>query len=356
MGLRLDRLSFSLILLLNHNSRTVHLSAIPFTTRTTQLSTIMKTLAAVAALVGIVAAQSLSDLPPCGQTCVNNMLGQAAALGCSATDVACLCKNDNFGFGIRDCSYQACPPDTNVAAIIAYGNSYCASVASTASGDFAATSALTASGTASGPAGSASGISTLTGGAGGSGSATATGSGTAGGAGGSSAASNASSGASSVASGASASASSVASSLSSQAASASSAASNVGASASSSAASVGSSISSRVSSATGAAGSAGNSATSSAGGAASSAAPSASGNFAPMVTVAANGLVGVAGLAAVMLLCREDTTMSQSERHSWNFSNLLAKSLLIPHDRTALLRVSAFRRENGQCSTRDTIG
>merc|ERR1712169_113319 len=290
MGLRLDRLSFSLILLLNHNSRTVHLSAIPFTTRTTQLSTIMKTLAAVAALVGIVAAQSLSDLPPCGQTCVNNMLGQAAALGCSATDVACLCKNDNFGFGIRDCSYQACPPDTNVAAIIAYGNSYCASVASTASGDFAATSALTASGTASGPAGSASGISTLTGGAGGSGSATATGSGTAGGAGGagtsssaistetqfstftsdgstitsaigtstifsvvagaggsaasgaSSAASNASSGASSVASGASASASSVASSLSSQAASASSAASNVGASASSSAASVGSFI------------------------------------------------------------------------------------------------------------------
>merc|ERR1711939_695348 len=48
-SLRLDRLSFSLILLLNHNSRTVHLSAIPFTTRTTQLSTIMKTLAAVSA-------------------------------------------------------------------------------------------------------------------------------------------------------------------------------------------------------------------------------------------------------------------------------------------------------------------
>merc|ERR1712029_1004089 len=88
-------------------------------------------------------------------------------------------KNNDFGFGIRDCSYQACPPDTNVAAIIAYGNNYCASVASTASGDFAATSALTASGTASGPAGSASGISTLTGGAGGAsgGSATAGGAG-----------------------------------------------------------------------------------------------------------------------------------------------------------------------------------
>jgi hypothetical protein len=55
------------------------------------------------------------------------MLGQASALGCSSTDVACLCKNQNFGFGIRDCSYQACPPNTDIAAIIAYGNTYCAS-------------------------------------------------------------------------------------------------------------------------------------------------------------------------------------------------------------------------------------
>jgi hypothetical protein len=34
---------------------------------------------------------SISSLPVCGQTCFNNMIGQASALGCPGADPACLC-------------------------------------------------------------------------------------------------------------------------------------------------------------------------------------------------------------------------------------------------------------------------
>jgi hypothetical protein len=58
------------------------------------------------------------------QTCINNMLALAPSLGCSSTDAACLCKNVNFGYGIRDCSNAAC--GTAIAStVIAFGNQYC---------------------------------------------------------------------------------------------------------------------------------------------------------------------------------------------------------------------------------------
>ncbi|KAH8819093.1 hypothetical protein F5884DRAFT_759439, partial [Xylogone sp. PMI_703] len=46
----------------------------------------------------------IAALPSCGQTCSNNMLAQYSALGCASPDPRCLCKNANFGFGLRDCS------------------------------------------------------------------------------------------------------------------------------------------------------------------------------------------------------------------------------------------------------------
>jgi hypothetical protein len=55
------------------------------------------------------------------------MLGQAQALGCSNTDAACLCRNVNFGYGVRDCSNQACPDQNAVSSVISYGLAYCAS-------------------------------------------------------------------------------------------------------------------------------------------------------------------------------------------------------------------------------------
>lgn len=36
------------------------------------------------------------------------MLAQASSLGCSESDVTCLCAKDNFKNGIHDCISQAC--------------------------------------------------------------------------------------------------------------------------------------------------------------------------------------------------------------------------------------------------------
>ncbi|KAK3934511.1 hypothetical protein QBC46DRAFT_399553 [Diplogelasinospora grovesii] len=68
----------------------------------------------------------LAALPSCGQTCFNNMVAQYSTLGCASPAPSCLCKNVNFGYGLRDCSNGAC--GTAVAStVIAYGSSYCAS-------------------------------------------------------------------------------------------------------------------------------------------------------------------------------------------------------------------------------------
>ena len=54
------------------------------------------------------------------------MLGKAGEFGCSNTDAACLCKDANFAYGVRDCSYQSCQNDTAAAIVVAYGTAYCA--------------------------------------------------------------------------------------------------------------------------------------------------------------------------------------------------------------------------------------
>ena len=55
------------------------------------------------------------------------MLAQYATLGCTAGDLVCLCKNNSFGYGLRDCSAESCPPGTDLNAISSYGTSQCAS-------------------------------------------------------------------------------------------------------------------------------------------------------------------------------------------------------------------------------------
>ncbi|KMU81322.1 chitinase 3 [Coccidioides immitis RMSCC 3703] len=54
------------------------------------------------------AAQNLDDISECGRMCINNMLNKASELGCDSTDKACLCSKQNFAFGLRDCTLQAC--------------------------------------------------------------------------------------------------------------------------------------------------------------------------------------------------------------------------------------------------------
>lgn len=43
--------------------------------------------------------------------CVSNMNNKASDLGCKSGDMSCLCKTDDYKFGIRDCTQQACPSD-----------------------------------------------------------------------------------------------------------------------------------------------------------------------------------------------------------------------------------------------------
>ncbi|VUC20054.1 unnamed protein product [Clonostachys rosea] len=70
-------------------------------------------LATIGAFATLAIAQDISGLPQCGQICATSMWGAAKAeeLGCSANDLACLCKNKNFLFGIRDCSAATCSSD-----------------------------------------------------------------------------------------------------------------------------------------------------------------------------------------------------------------------------------------------------
>jgi len=58
------------------------------------------------------------------QTCMNNMIALAPSLGCSASDAACLCKNVNFQYGIRDCSNAVCG-DQTASTVISFGSQYC---------------------------------------------------------------------------------------------------------------------------------------------------------------------------------------------------------------------------------------
>src|SRR5699024_3159595 len=37
------------------------------------------------------------------------MFDKAKDLGCSNGDIPCLCKNSDFGNGLRDCTNEACP-------------------------------------------------------------------------------------------------------------------------------------------------------------------------------------------------------------------------------------------------------
>jgi hypothetical protein len=63
--------------------------------------------AAALAALQLVAAQD--PFPACVVECAVDARGKFGELGCtSAEDRTCLCQNENFGFGIRDCSVPKC--------------------------------------------------------------------------------------------------------------------------------------------------------------------------------------------------------------------------------------------------------
>ncbi|KAK0704748.1 hypothetical protein B0H67DRAFT_603804 [Lasiosphaeris hirsuta] len=88
----------------------------------------MKTsiLLAVAGAVVVSAVDYPADFPACGKLCADNLFALASTFSCGAEDIACLCKAPNWGFGIRDCSIQACQDDAKANTIISWGNQLCA--------------------------------------------------------------------------------------------------------------------------------------------------------------------------------------------------------------------------------------
>ncbi|KAF2117633.1 hypothetical protein BDV96DRAFT_679448 [Lophiotrema nucula] len=100
---------------------------------------------AVAALINVVRSQDLSQLPQCGQTCINNVLNLAqGSFGCTAGDFVCYCTDENFGYGIRDCANEACSSQSDAASVIAWATAFCEqALSSTASAESqSATSAI----------------------------------------------------------------------------------------------------------------------------------------------------------------------------------------------------------------------
>lgn len=55
------------------------------------------------------------------------MLTKAGELGCNGADPKCLCSNQNFLYGVRDCSYQSCNDDGAAGKVVAFGLEYCKS-------------------------------------------------------------------------------------------------------------------------------------------------------------------------------------------------------------------------------------
>lgn len=45
------------------------------------------------------------------------MNNKASELGCDTGDMACLCKSDDYKYGIRDCTDQACPGEDTQAVV-----------------------------------------------------------------------------------------------------------------------------------------------------------------------------------------------------------------------------------------------
>ncbi|KAF2866175.1 hypothetical protein BDV95DRAFT_214712 [Massariosphaeria phaeospora] len=85
----------------------------------------MKSFALLVVGAGVAIAQSLADLPQCGQTCISNMLSIAQReFSCQPGDAACYCSDARFGLGVRDCANEACSAD-EAGQVISYGSTYC---------------------------------------------------------------------------------------------------------------------------------------------------------------------------------------------------------------------------------------
>lgn len=55
------------------------------------------------------------------------MLEKAGEFNCGSDDIACICGDERFGFGVHDCSVQACQSVDDANVVIGWGNNLCES-------------------------------------------------------------------------------------------------------------------------------------------------------------------------------------------------------------------------------------
>ncbi|KAL1840310.1 hypothetical protein VTJ49DRAFT_599 [Mycothermus thermophilus] len=75
----------------------------------------------------VVAAEFPENMPDCGKVCGTNMIAKALEFECNVSDIACLCQDLRFGWGIHDCSVQACPGVEQANIVINWGKDLCSS-------------------------------------------------------------------------------------------------------------------------------------------------------------------------------------------------------------------------------------
>lgn len=70
------------------------------------------TAVAAISMAALVSAQSISDIPACALPCIQKGV---ASTSCSATDLKCICKDENFSkvqSAATGCVISACGPET----------------------------------------------------------------------------------------------------------------------------------------------------------------------------------------------------------------------------------------------------
>jgi len=92
----------------------------------------MKTSAVILAIAGAVAVSAQGSVAPaewpeCAKYCHDSMFAKAGSeFKCDVTDISCLCKDINFGYGLHDCGIENCKDNSVANLIIDWGRQLCA--------------------------------------------------------------------------------------------------------------------------------------------------------------------------------------------------------------------------------------
>lgn len=91
------------------------------------------TLLTLAGAATVAATDFPPNMPECAKWCATEMLeNKPGELGCNVGDVTCLCQNQNFAYGVRDCSHGKCGYNADSDFAIAWVNSFCGGILATA--------------------------------------------------------------------------------------------------------------------------------------------------------------------------------------------------------------------------------